>query len=96
MSAITWEESATHGTARAGWLHTPHGTIRTPAFMPVGTRAAVKAVDSDDRRAVGAEIGLSNTYHLMLRPGAELIEQSLGRFKYTSGGGNILAQKNHI
>ena len=70
---VTWSAIATDGAARTGWLETPHGRVRTPAFMPVGTRAAVKAVDSDDLERVGASIILANTYHLMLRPGAELI-----------------------
>lgn len=73
MPAVTWASAAVDGEARAGFLHTPHGDVLTPAFMPVGTRAAVKAVDTDDLLAVGAEIILSNTYHLMLRPGAHLI-----------------------
>ncbi len=73
MPAVTWKAEATDGAARAGTLDTPHGRIETPAFMPVGTRAAVKAVDTDDLISVGAEIILSNTYHLMLRPGADLI-----------------------
>ncbi len=73
MPAVTWNSTATDGKARTGWLRTPHGRVQTPAFMPVGTRAAVKAVDIDDLDAVGAEIILSNTYHLMLRPGADLI-----------------------
>lgn len=59
--------------ARRGRLHTPHGTIETPAFMPVGTRASVKAASQADLEALGAEIILANTYHLFLRPGAELI-----------------------
>ncbi len=73
MPAVTWNSTATDGKARAGWLETPHGRVRTPAFMPVGTKAAVKAVDTDDLDAVGAEMILANTYHLMLRPGADLI-----------------------
>ncbi len=73
MPAVTWDSTATDGKARAGWLETPHGRVRTPAFMPVGTKAAVKAVDTDDLEAVGAEMILANTYHLMLRPGADLI-----------------------
>ncbi|HEY6634507.1 MAG TPA: tRNA guanosine(34) transglycosylase Tgt [Acidimicrobiia bacterium] len=77
MPAVTWRPEANDGRARAGVLETPHGEVRTPAFMPVGTRAAVKAVDVDDLESVGAEMVLSNTYHLMLRPGAALIE-SLG------------------
>jgi queuine tRNA-ribosyltransferase len=65
--------AATDGAARAGELTTPHGVVRTPAFMPVGTQAAVKGVHHDDVRASGADIILGNTYHLMLRPGAERI-----------------------
>jgi queuine tRNA-ribosyltransferase len=78
MPAVTWKAEATDGAARAGTLDTPHGRIETPAFMPVGTRAAVKAVDTDDLISVGAEIILSNTYHLMLRPGADLIAEMGG------------------
>ena len=61
--------------ARAGVVTTPHGVIPTPAFMPVGTHATVKAVGPDDLEAMGASIVLSNTYHLLLRPGPELIER---------------------
>ncbi len=73
MTAVTWSEEATDGDARAGWLDTPHGRVATPAFMPVGTRAAVKAMDARDLESVGAEMILSNAYHLMLRPGSELV-----------------------
>ena len=75
MSAVSWLETAADGEARTGWLDTPHGGVRTPAFMPVGTRAAVKSVDTDDLATVGAGIVLANTYHLMLRPGARVIEE---------------------
>jgi queuine tRNA-ribosyltransferase len=75
MPVVTWTSEATDRDARAGTLHTPHGDVRTPAFMPVGTRAAVKAVDTEDLVRVGAEIILANTYHLMLRPGAGLIRE---------------------
>ena len=68
-----WEKSAMEGRARAGVLHTAHGSIPTPAFMPVGTRGAVKTVDSADLERIGADILLANTYHLMLRPGAEVV-----------------------
>ena len=61
------------GTARSGVITTPRGTIRTPAFMPVGTAATVKAMHPEKVRALGADIVLANTYHLMLRPGAERI-----------------------
>jgi queuine tRNA-ribosyltransferase len=64
---------ATDGTARTGEIATAHGPVRTPAFMPVGTQAAIKGVHHDDVRASGADIMLGNTYHLMLRPGAERI-----------------------
>ncbi len=65
--------TATDGAARAGEMTTAHGVVHTPAFMPVGTAAAVKGVHHDDVRASGAEILLGNTYHLMLRPSAERI-----------------------
>ena len=65
--------TATEGAARAGEMTTAHGVVHTPAFMPVGTQAAVKGVHHDDVRASGAEILLGNTYHLMLRPSAERV-----------------------
>jgi queuine tRNA-ribosyltransferase len=64
---------ATDGAARTGEIATAHGMVRTPAFMPVGTQAAIKGVHHDDVRASGADILLGNTYHLMLRPGAERV-----------------------
>src|SRR5262245_15856834 len=64
---------ATDGTARLGEIDTPHGRVRTPAFMPVGTQATVKGMYPDQVRATGADIVLANTYHLMLRPGPERI-----------------------
>ena len=64
---------ATDGAARTGETATAHGMVRTPAFMPVGTQAAIKGVHHDDVRASGADILLGNTYHLMLRPGAERV-----------------------
>jgi queuine tRNA-ribosyltransferase len=64
---------ATEGRARCGEMITPHGMVRTPAFMPVGTQATVKGLTPDAVRATGADIVLGNTYHLMLRPGAERI-----------------------
>ena len=69
--------AATDGTARTGEMTTAHGLVHTPAFMPVGTQASVKGVHHDDVRAAGTELLLGNTYHLMLRPGAERIA-SLG------------------
>src|SRR3954470_16210910 len=64
---------ATDGAARVGEISTAHGVVRTPAFMPVGTQAAIKGVHPQTVRAGGADIILGNTYHLMLRPGAERI-----------------------
>src|SRR5580704_14978138 len=65
--------TAIDGAARTGEIATPHGVVRTPAFMPVGTQAAIKGVHHDDVRASGADILLANTYHLMLRPSAERV-----------------------
>lgn len=90
MSAVTWTSLATDGAARAGVLATPHGEVNTPAFMPVGTRAAVKAVDTDDLVSTGTEIILANTYHLMLRPGAELIANLGGLHGFMGWSGPIL------
>src|SRR5512143_3000662 len=72
----------TDGDARRGELITPHGKVQTPAFMPVGTQATVKGLMPDDVRATGAEIVLGNTYHLMLRPGAERIAELGGLHKF--------------
>ena len=62
-----------HNKSRLGTLTTKHGSIRTPAFMPVGTRGAVKAMLPESVEATGADIILGNTYHLMLKPGAEIV-----------------------
>jgi len=69
------EIDATDGLARAGRVHTARGSFETPVFMPVGTRASVRTLSSADMEDLGAEIMLGNTYHLMLRPGAELIAE---------------------
>ena len=90
MSAVTWDLESRDGAARSGWLDTPHGRIPTPAFMPVGTRAAVKAVDSHDLSTVGAEIVLANTYHLMLRPGSSRIAAMGGLHRFMAWDGPIL------
>ncbi len=70
-AAFAFAVHATDGAARSGEIATPHGPVRTPAFMPVGTQATVKGVLPEAVRATGADIVLGNTYHLMLRPGAE-------------------------
>jgi len=88
MSAFTLE--ATDGAARAGVVHTAHGDIRTPAFMPVGTKATVKSVDPDELKALGAEIVLGNTYHLHFRPGEDLIAELGGLHAFMSWDGPIL------
>jgi queuine tRNA-ribosyltransferase len=88
--SVTWKPVSTDGKARAGWLSTPHGRVATPAFMPVGTRAVVKAVDTRDLVSMGAEIILANTYHLMLRPGADLIEGLGGLHSFMGWDGPIL------
>jgi queuine tRNA-ribosyltransferase len=72
-SPFSFRLIATDGAARTGEITTAHGVVRTPAFMPVGTQAAIKGVHHDDVRAAGADIVLANTYHLMLRPSAERV-----------------------
>ncbi|MEL6170006.1 MAG: tRNA guanosine(34) transglycosylase Tgt [Pseudomonadota bacterium] len=73
MTAFSFELQATDGAARSGVIRTARGEIRTPAFMPVGTAGTVKAMRPEDVRATGADVLLGNTYHLMLRPGAERV-----------------------
>jgi queuine tRNA-ribosyltransferase len=82
MTSFGFERLAQDGAARAGVIHTPRGEIRTPAFMPVGTAATVKAMMPDSVRETGADIILGNTYHLMLRPGAERIARLGGLHKF--------------
>ena len=81
---------ATDGAARLGRLETAHGAVRTPAFMPVGTQAAVKGLTVDAVRASGAEIVLGNTYHLMIRPGAARIARLGGLHTFMNWPGPIL------
>ena len=68
--------------ARLGVVHTPHGDIQTPCYMPVGTQATVKAMTPEDVKACGAQIILSNTYHLHLRPGEELVREAGGLHRF--------------
>ncbi|MDR6264625.1 tRNA guanosine(34) transglycosylase Tgt [Roseobacter sp. N2S] len=82
--------SARQGRARTGVVSTPKGDIRTPAFMPVGTAATVKAMMPENVRATGADILLGNTYHLMLRPGAERIHNLGGLHKFMNWDRPIL------
>lgn len=81
---------AAHGPARAGVLHTAHGDVETPVFMPVGTAGTVKAMTADAVRATGARLILGNTYHLMLRPGADRVERLGGLHRMMDWPGPIL------
>ena len=81
---------AEDGAARRGEIKTPHGLVRTPAFMPVGTQGTVKAMFMDDVRATGADVVLGNTYHLMLRPGAERIAALGGLHRFAHWPHTIL------
>src|SRR5947209_12840575 len=78
------------GTARIGVLTTPHGEVRTPAFMPVGTAGAMKGMHWREVRDAGADIVLGNTYHLMLRPGAERVAALGGLQHFTGWNGPML------
>ena len=88
--ALKFEILNTDGKARRGKLLTKHGVINTPAFMPVGTCATVKAMMPESVAATGAEILLGNTYHLMLRPGADLVEKMGGLHKFMNWDKPIL------
>ncbi|MBN2751105.1 MAG: tRNA guanosine(34) transglycosylase Tgt [Rhodospirillaceae bacterium] len=90
MSAFGYKVLATDGAARRGRLTTAHGDVETPAFMPVGTAATVKAMMPDSVAATGAHILLGNTYHLMLRPGAERIAELGGLHRFMDWSGPIL------
>jgi queuine tRNA-ribosyltransferase len=90
MKEFRFELLARDGAARTGVIHTPRGEIRTPAFMPVGTAATVKAMLPQNVRDTGADILLGNTYHLMLRPGAERIARLGGLHKFMDWGRPIL------
>jgi queuine tRNA-ribosyltransferase len=81
-NAFSFRLIGTDSAARRGEITTPHGRVQTPAFMPVGTQATVKALTPDDVERTGAEIVLGNTYHLMLRPGAERIAALGGLHKF--------------
>ena len=76
--------------ARLGRVHTPHGTFDTPAFMPVGTQASVKGMSPDEVAESGAGIILSNTYHLWLRPGSEIVAKAGGLHKFMNWKGSVL------
>ena len=90
MTAFGFDLLATDGAARRGRVATAHGTIETPAFMPVGTAATVKGMTPEGVRGTGAEILLCNTYHLMLRPGAERVGRLGGLHRFMNWPGPIL------
>ncbi|MBL8133368.1 MAG: tRNA-guanine transglycosylase, partial [Anaerolineae bacterium] len=105
--SLYFDPVKTQNRARAGVIHTPHGDILTPAFAPVGTQATVKAVPPRDLRELGATLILSNTYHLFLRPGPDLVAEMGGLHRFMawdrpiltdSGGFQVfsLAQINRI
>ena len=87
---LSFDISAYDGAARRGQLKTAHGVIDTPAFMPVGTAATVKAMFPETVASTGAQIILGNTYHLMLRPGAERIAKLGGVRKFMNWSGPVL------
>lgn len=90
MKPVYFQLEETDGRARTGRLHTQHGSVLTPMFMPVGTAATVKSVSPEEVRELGARIILSNAYHLYLRPGHELVEQMGGLHKFMNWNGAIL------
>ena len=90
MTTFPFEIKAREGKARTGLLKTPRGDIRTPAFMPVGTAGTVKALYMDQVKQAGADIILGNTYHLMLRPGAERVHRLGGLHKFAHWDGPML------
>ena len=90
MMLFSWDNLAQDQAARAGVLHTAHGDVMTPTFMPVGTAGTVKAMTMDSVRSTGAGIVLGNTYHLMLRPGAERVQALGGLHRFMDWPGPIL------
>src|SRR3954469_25970190 len=88
--SIRFEILSADGAARRGRLHTPHGVVETPIFMPVGTQATVKGLTPDQLAAAGARIVLGNTHHLTLRPGDELIAELGGLHRFMAWEGPIL------
>lgn len=89
-SPLSMTVDAVDGDARAGRLHTARGVIETPCFMPVGTRGSVRTLSAVDLEALGVQVVLGNTYHLMLRPGTEAIAAVGGLHRFTSWSGHLL------
>ena len=89
--SFSYKQSATNSLTRLGMFNTLHGSFETPNFMPVGTQASVKGVDTERLKEMGAQIMLVNTYHLWLRPGAELVKELGGIRKFAGWDGPILS-----
>ena len=87
---LSFAVGATCGSARTGTVTTARGSFATPCFMPVGTRGAVRTLAADDLEDLGAEIVLGNTYHLMLRPGADVVARLGGLHGFSAWGGHVL------
>jgi queuine tRNA-ribosyltransferase len=105
VPAFSFTVTATDGAARRGEFQTAHGVVETPAFMPVGTQGTVKALRQSDLEETGAEIVLANTYHLLLRPGDELIARRGGLHRFIgwtrpiltdSGGFQVFSLAQHV
>lgn len=90
MFKFTLEKKSSQCKARTGTIETNHGVIKTPVFMPVGTRATVKAMNNDELKSIGSQIILSNTYHLYLKPGQEIIRKAGGLHKFMNWDKPIL------
>ena len=90
MNIFEVRHTSSDGSARTGLLTLPHGTVRTPVFMPVGTNATVKAVTKESLEEIGFEIILANTYHLFLRPGPDLIKEAGGLHGFSKWQKNFL------
>ncbi len=84
------KHSSKNSKARTGVMHLPHGDVQTPVFMPVGTKGTVKAVDKDSLEEIGFEIILANTYHMYMRPGADLVKDAGGLHGFTKWNRNFL------
>ena len=92
---MTFELLAEESGARRGRLHTAHGVIDTPAFMPIGTQATVKALTPNEVSELGAQVLLGNTYHLALRPGAERIARLVADLRQRSSAGAGGIEQHH-
>src|SRR3954462_2887487 len=88
--SLRLDVEATDGTARAGVVTTPRGTFRTPCFMPVGTRGSGRTWSSAGLEDLGVEVVLANTYHLMLRPGADVVAGLGGIHGFAAWDGDVL------